>query len=276
MTESLDYRLLDYPDSPVTLELSPTSTVERPPSSPQYSMGSPSQMDFEEEPENPHIEPERDKQTDDDDMEEVFVFSNDKKYFEAICESFKTKPGNPAVCEAVVNLEKSKHQRDLLLEVAITLKKLANKEKDKDPEWKLGITNLRLHSKPCVKHIVNLIKITSSDDDVAVLLRNAGLEDDNKSNFQDTGAIAPQTKRKLEFWNKSMEEAFKTVHRYVHKVTNTNEKRNTKETIQAAKTAVACMAKENLMMKKALQVATESDKVFKKYIQALLNSNRSK
>ena len=56
-----------------------------------------------EKKEQHHIEAEKIKQSDENNMEEAFVYQNDKKFFEAICESYQTKLGNPAVCQAVVN-----------------------------------------------------------------------------------------------------------------------------------------------------------------------------
>ena len=111
MPEALDIRLLDDPDSPITLGSSPMTTEDRPPPSPIYSMGSPSTMDCEEELEDYQLSPEKDKHTRDDDMEEVFIFKDEKKFFESIAESFETRLGNPSVCAPVVNIEQPKQKK---------------------------------------------------------------------------------------------------------------------------------------------------------------------
>ena len=60
-----------------------------------------------------------------------------------------------------------------------------------------------------------------------------------------------------------MENLFHAVHNYVDQVTNTNEKRKAKETIKTGKAAVACIAKENMLLKESLKVAKESELVFR-------------
>ena len=151
-----------------------------------------------------------------------------------------------------------------MLEVASTIKNLFREyDNDDDKERKFAFTNLHLHSRPCVRHIVNLIKTISSEEDLAVFQGNDGLKDKYEDNMKDA-TVSQQTERKVEFWNNSMDEMFKTVHDYVHEVMNTEEKRNIRETIQAARQVVASLAKENLMLKEALKVNTESDEIFKK------------
>ena len=121
--EELDTRILDDPDLPesvITLGSSPITTEDRsspPPPSPIYSTSSPSRMEVEDELENYSVagplSPQKEKYTRDvdiDDKEEVFVFEDEKKFFESVVEAFETKLGDPSVCQGVVNIEQSKQE----------------------------------------------------------------------------------------------------------------------------------------------------------------------
>ena len=110
-----------------------------------------------------------------------------------------------------------------------------------DQERKFVFTNLQLHSKPCVNHIVDLIRTISSEEDLAVFQRNAGLED--KDENKKDAIVSKQTERKLEFWNTKMDNMFRAVNNYVHEVMKADEKTNVKKTIQSARQAVAALAK---------------------------------
>ena len=46
-----------------------------------------------------------------------------------------------------------------------------------DTERKFALHNLHLHSKPCVDHIVDMVRTIASQDELAVFQSNSGLED---------------------------------------------------------------------------------------------------
>ena len=127
--EADDDSILDSPDSPpndqqqsppeavITLSSSPASPGPRA-SSPTYSRSSsPCIMEVgQEHSEDCYIgklsSPEKTKQTSYNE-DEVFIFEEDMKFFEAIQKSFEAKIGNPEICQAVV-IEQPNQRRELL------------------------------------------------------------------------------------------------------------------------------------------------------------------
>ena len=114
-----DASILDDPDPPeslpesvITLGSLPLTTVDRPPPSPIYSStSSPSRMEVEDDFEDyivaGPLSPQKEKHTTDvnsNDKEEVFVFEDEKKFFESVVEAFETKIGDPSVCQVIVNI----------------------------------------------------------------------------------------------------------------------------------------------------------------------------
>ena len=127
--EADDDSILDSPDSPpndqqqsppdavITLSSSPASPGSRAPS-PAYSRSSsPCNMEVGKENSEDYsigglLSPEKAKQTSYNE-DEVFIFEEDMKFFEAIKKSFEAKIGNPEICQAVV-IEQPNQRRELL------------------------------------------------------------------------------------------------------------------------------------------------------------------
>ena len=101
--------------------------------------------------------------------DKVFIFEEELKFYEAITKSFEAKIGNPEICQAVV-IEQPNQRRELLRELANLVKNLfrdVDLEGD-DEERKFAIHNLHLHSKPCINHIVDMVRTISSQEELAV------------------------------------------------------------------------------------------------------------
>ena len=279
--------ILDSPDSPpndqpqsppdavITLSSSPASPGYRAPS-PVYSRSSsPCNMEVGQEHSEDYsigglLSPEKAKQTSYNE-DAVFIFDEDMKFFEATKESFEAKVGNPELCQAIIT-EQPNQRRELLLELANLVKNLfrnVDLEGD-DEERKFAIHNLQLHSKPCINHILDLVRTISSEEDLAVFQRNAGLED--KQVKPKDPVVSKGTERKLTFWNLEMDNMFRTMNNYVYEILKMNPKTNVNKTIQSARQAVAALAKENVMLKEQLNIHKESEAIYKEQNTAQLTS----
>ena len=87
---------------------------------------------------------------------------------------------------------------------------------------------------------MDLIRTISSEEDLAVFQRNAGLED--KDENKKDAIVSKQTERKLEFWNTEMDNMFRAVNNYVHEVRKADEKKKCQEDNSVSKTSRSCIS----------------------------------
>ena len=99
-----------------------------------------------------------------------------------------------------------------------------------DEERKFALHNLHLHSKPCVDHIVDMVRTIASQDELAVFQSNSGLDRQEPTDR----VLSKQTERRLVFYNREMDGLFRTTNNWVYEALKVNPGRNVNKTIQAA------------------------------------------
>ena len=192
--------------------------------------------------------------------DDLFIYNESIKYFEAIKASYQDQVGNPELGQAIVVDEPDQRRTSLLELASVIMDLFKDVEEDDTDERKFTLRDLQLHSLPVISNIVEVVRTIASQENLAIFYSVASIKDKLMPKGPDVGK---NTARKLTYWISTMNRLGGAANNFLYEQLKMDPTSMATKTIHTAKEAVAVLMKENVMLKTQLKTMEEGESIYR-------------